>query len=516
MRLSVLKRAALLALFLGFAAESARAQYPVRGTAGASPVPSANQAYNPGAPSAGSRDFLARPARAFAYQEPETPPSAPAPGAPTPVLGNETDLSIPRAEKEEGGGGPTETEEAKEEEEAPAAETTLLMKWLGMEDSPVKVYGWIENSFTYNGNGSGKSDLNFGVNPNFLANPGGKGFRWMGNQYYLIFENPLEQNDQVNFGFRFDNLFGNDWQFNHMQGMFNNSFKLNHFQGYDPAQFYAEVHLPVLTKGGLDIKGGRFYTILGYEVVPAIGRPLVSVPYMFNYGQPFTHFGMLSTLHVTDRVNWYNGVVNGWDRWVDTHWKWSYLGGWSWTSKDTKLNVAMSYIFGPNQYPRFLPNGTQIVLPGATFPPFLAGRRNIGYGGNWRAMFTTVATYTWTDKLTQVMETDEGYENNLPNLGVGGTSRNESWYSFGNWFLYKLTDKTTAIWRAEVFRDNGGARTGFSDNFYEQTVGLVYKPWSWLWLRGEARYDWAQFTHPYTDGTRNNQFTLAGEVIFLF
>ena len=42
----------------------------------------------------------------------------------------------------------------------------------------------------------------------------------MGNQYYLIVENPLEQNDEINFGFRVDNLFGNDWQFNYMQGFF--------------------------------------------------------------------------------------------------------------------------------------------------------------------------------------------------------------------------------------------------------------------------------------------------------
>ncbi len=67
----------------------------------------------------------------------------------------------------------------------------------------------------------------------------------------------------------------------------------------------------------MDIKGGRFYTILGYEVVPATGRPLLSVPYMFNYGQPFTHMGMISTLHVTDRINWLNGTVNGYDRWFN-------------------------------------------------------------------------------------------------------------------------------------------------------------------------------------------------------
>ncbi|MBV8555727.1 MAG: hypothetical protein JO116_09185, partial [Planctomycetaceae bacterium] len=96
--------------------------------------------------------------------------------------------------------------EEKAEEEAPAApETTLLMKFLGMEESPVKIYGWLQNSYTGNANGTPRNRFNFGVNPNDLANS------WMGNQYYLIVENPLEQNDRINFGFRVDNLFGNDW-----------------------------------------------------------------------------------------------------------------------------------------------------------------------------------------------------------------------------------------------------------------------------------------------------------------
>jgi hypothetical protein len=452
------------------------------------------------------------------------PPAPPAP--PVPDVGTQpgeapysqglTDLSLPRAEREGAGGEPTEAVAAAEEaqaEEPPAVdESKLLMNFLGRADAPVKVYGWIENSYTGNANGTPRNGYNFGVNPNFLAN------RWMGNQYYLIFENPLEMSDEINFGWRVDNLFGNDWQFNHMHGLFDSAFSLNHFAGYDPAQFFAEVHLPYLTKGGIDIRGGRFYTILGYEVVPAIGRPLLSVPYMFNYGQPFTHFGMLSTLHLTDRVNVINGTVNGWDRWIDQNYKWSYLGGVTWTSKSGKTSLAVSYIFGPNQYP-YNSGPSQIYFPGSTnmvVPTYEAGRRNPNYASNWRTMFTTVLTYKWTDKLTQVMETDEGFETNIPGIGVDGTNSNESWYSFGNWFLYQFCDKLTGVWRAEVFRDNNGARTGFRDNFYEQTLGLIYKPKPWLWLRPEARYDWSQFTHPYNDGTRNSQLTLAIDAIVLF
>jgi hypothetical protein len=207
---------------------------------------------------------------------------------------------------------------------------------------------------------------------------------------------------------------------------------------------------------------------------------------MFNYGQPFTHFGMISTLHLTDRVNVLNGVVNGYDRWINANYKWNYIGGWTWTSKDTKANFAMSYIWGPNQYPRFLNGSPQnIYLLGNTIPPHEDGRRNLGYGANNRLSFTNVLSYKWSDKLTQVMEVDLSMENNIPGSGgipqpggtfAGGTDRNDSWQAFGNWFLYSFSDKVTGVWRSEVFRDDGGQRTGFRDTFYEQTLGFIWKP----------------------------------------
>ena len=40
------------------------------------------------------------------------------------------------------------------------------MKLLRMkDDSPVKIYGWLDNSFTGNANGRPKNGMNFGVNP---------------------------------------------------------------------------------------------------------------------------------------------------------------------------------------------------------------------------------------------------------------------------------------------------------------------------------------------------------------
>ncbi len=477
----------------------ARGSTPARG---AKPKPNAGSPLN---------DQSVQRVQAGAGGEPTTPPSA-VPLEPS----TEADLSVPASERGLGGGEPTQAEAAVEAAAAPAAppaaSSTLLMRALSMQNSPVKIYGWIQNSYTANANGKGNG-LNFGVNPNSLADS------WMGNQYYIIVENVLEQNDTVNFGFRMDNLFGNDWQFNFNEGLFNRAFIPNHVQGYDLSQLYGEVHLPVLTPGGIDVKGGLWYTLAGYEQVPAIARPLLSVPYMFNYGQPFRHTGVVTTWHLTDRLNVYNGTINGWDRWIDQNYIWGYIGGLGWTSRDGKTNVAFTCVSGPDQFPKFLPGNQPIYPTGYINIPSAAGTNNPGYAHNTRTLFTTVLTRKWNDKLTQVLETDQGWELHVPGLvnnGATTAGRTAEWFSFGNWFLYQFTPKITGVWRSEVFFDPTGARTGYADTYQEMTVGAIYKPVDFIWIRPECRYDWAQFGTPYSNGTRSSQFTFGIDIIFLF
>ena len=72
------------------------------------------------------------------------------------------------------------------------------------------------------------------------------------------------------------------------------------------------------------------------------------------------------------------------------------------------------------------------------------------------------------------------------------------------------------MWRSEIFWDPTGVRTGYPDTYYEMTLGLIYKPKDYIWLRPEVRYDWAQFGTPYNDDTRSSQLTLGFDIIFLF
>jgi hypothetical protein len=427
----------------------------------------------------------------------------------TQVVEEDTNLARPRAARAGEGGGPTLDQERElEQEERDFPRPDLLEQLLGLEDAPVDVFGWLEGSFTANPALRARQD-NFGVNPNNLANT------WTFQQFYLVAEKLVRPTDDLSFGFRLDNLFGNDWQNFHSLGLFDNAFKPNHF-GWDPVQMYGEVHLPFLTRGGIDIKGGRFYALAGYEDGVAPGRPLLSTSYMFAYAHPFTQVGFMSNWHLTERINLYNGAVNGWDRWINETYKWGYSGGLTWESADERTNVAVTLDWGPNQFPRFLSPTINDIPNGTTRPPFLAGRRNLGYGANNRTLFTTTLVRKWTEDFTTIIEADQGFENNVPGLGPGGTNANASWYGLGGWLLYDLSDQLIGVYRAEWFRDVGGSRTDFNDALYEMTLGAIYKPRTWLWFRPEVRFDWASGRKPYDEGTSSHQLTFGFDVIVLF
>jgi hypothetical protein len=441
--------------------------------------------------------------RATSAPEPDNDPNA---GA--------TDMTVPKTERGVGGAQPTLEEEVKQEVAPggpPAAATPLyLNRALGLEDSPVRTFGWIENTFTGNANGTPLGLSNFSVFPNNLAN------QWQGNQYYLVVENPLETDDTVNVGFRVDTLFGNDWQFTRAYGLFTAAFTPNQFAGLDFPQIYGEIHLPILTPGGLEIKGGRFYSPAGFSAVPAISRPFITVTYSMEF-TPFTIFGALATLHLTERINLYGGTINGFDRWIDESYKWGSLGFATWKSRDEKTNASLIGASVPDQLPRFAPANAPFV-PTATTPPSaaLAGRLNPFYASSYRQFISVVVTHQWTDKLTGVTETDHVWDPQIIGFSLNGKPSSIAYHGLIHWFLYTFNDKLSGGLRAEVFWDPYGAATGSRSTFYETSLELTEKFKPWLWLRGEARYDWSQFTHPFSDGTRSGQLTLLVATIVLF
>src|SRR5262249_8838236 len=152
------------------------------------------------------------------------------------------------------------------------------------------------------------------------------------------------------------------------------------------------------------------------------------------------------------------------------------------------------FVIGPDQLPQFPPGDTPFFPTGTTPPGYLPGRRNIGYGSSPRLYFSTVFTHNWSDRLTEAVQADQGLDRNNPGSAPAGTPADTAWYSLAHWFLYgfdaKLTDaRLTGVWRFEAFRDDKGAATGVAADYFETSLGLIFKPTPWLWVRPEARYD---------------------------
>ncbi|WP_256361131.1 outer membrane beta-barrel protein [Methylomonas koyamae] len=72
---------------------------------------------------------------------------------------------------------------------------------------------------------------------------------------------------------------------------------------------YLDIFTPI--GKGLTTRIGRFYTIMGYETGLSPDNFFYTHPYTFQYGEPFTHFGMTTTYPVHQNLSVTLGAVTG-------------------------------------------------------------------------------------------------------------------------------------------------------------------------------------------------------------
>ena len=394
-----------------------------------------------------------------------------------------------------------------EEEEAEEPECRCLMglfeddcgnNWISDSTGGFEIYGWLDQSFTWNPDNPA-NNINGPVVFNDRAN------EYQMNQLYLIFEKAVDRDaEEWQLGGRLDLLYGTDYYYTQALGLEleqdgtqrwnrqdgpNRAFGPNTGALYGLAmpQLYAEVG-----GNGLSTKVGHFYTPIGYEVVPATGNFFLSHPYTHQYGEPFTHTGVLSTYSVTDRVTAVGGVVQGWDNWDNTNNSVSYISGVTFTNEDETASLAVTAITGDERTsldPRFYEN---------------------------RTMYSVVLTLQLTENLTYVLEHDNGFQDDA----FGPSSEDAEWYSITNYMFYQLTDNVRAGVRGEVFRDDDGFRVplvfGTPATYYDVTAGFNWTPIECVTVRPEVRWDKVDGATPFDDFTEDDQFLLATDVIWQF
>src|SRR5882672_5865204 len=167
----------------------------------------------------------------------------------------------------------------------------------------------------------------------------------------------------------------------------------------------------------LQLKGGKFVTLLGAEVIESPLNPNISRSLAFGFAIPFTHTGMLLSYAFTPEIKLTGGVVNGWDNVIDSNDGKSFLGSLSYAPIE-QVSLALNGIYGAEQ-----PN----------------------HGGSKRGVGDFVATIKPVDNLALILNYDYGSETDLGPPGADGFftvgNTTDTWNAFSGIVTYDLPDQ---------------------------------------------------------------------------
>lgn len=274
------------------------------------------------------------------------------------------------------------------------------------------------------------------------------------HQQWFFFGKEADGSDGLGFGFRSDFIYGTDAQktqaFSNPAGSFDEDWDHGVY-GWALPQLYGEVAM-----GDMSVKVGKFFTLVGYEVVPATGNFFYSHALTMFNSEPFTHTGVLGTYDGFENMTLYGGWTLGWDTGFDqVNSGNSFLGGFAVNLLDA---VSMTYI---NTY--------------GNFGAISAVDADSDYS------HSLVFDVTLTDRLNYVLQTDYlGIE------GAGGVGITES-LGANQYLFWEYNDIVSFGTRLEWWRNDGVSNNAL-------TTGVNIKLLDNLIIRPEARHDWVPST----------------------
>ncbi|HEX9628963.1 MAG TPA: porin [Pyrinomonadaceae bacterium] len=367
-----------------------------------------------------------------------------------------------------------------------------------------KISGWIDGGITLNPDRP-QSNQNFGRLFDDRTNEP------LLNQVVINFERALApQPGEFDWGFKLQFMYGSDARFIHSVGLFSDTASTSILQP-DLVETYLNLHFPVITDGGLDLKLGKFVTLEGAETIDPRTNFFYSHTYIFNFGIPFNHTGALATFHATKWLDLYSGITRGVNTSLDdNNDNVSFQGGVGLNLLDGKLTVLATTSIGPET-----PNNNH----------------------DQRYLNDITVTAKITDKFTSITDLNYARDEVIDAQA----------YGIAQYFTYAINSWLTAGIRGEIFRDDKGfyvvsfanthdpmralegeptidPRTvgGGKTTYGAVTLGVnikppVPKPAASLVIRPELRFDRAlNGTRPFNDSSDRNQFTASIDVIITF
>jgi hypothetical protein len=238
------------------------------------------------------------------------------------------------------------------------------------------------------------------------------------------------------------------------------------FSEVELEEAYLVYNVPI--GNGLTLKGGKFVTLLGAEVIEPWLNPTWSRSYLFGFAIPFTHTGGLATYKVTDMVSVTAGGVVGWDNVEDNNSSPSVMGQVA-ISPNDRAAVYVNGIYGPEQ--------TCFPEPGAF---------QSGCNRNKRGVVDVVGNFKLTDDLGFILNFDWASEDEA---SVANPGRHSTWVGASGILTYQFDPRFSTAVRGEWFDDAQGSRTGIEQELWEVTVDFKAMLSQYIYTRVEYRHD---------------------------
>jgi hypothetical protein len=320
----------------------------------------------------------------------------------------------------------------------------------------LKIGGWVQFGYHTEGtNGDGTGMFNNYPNHAQLQ------------QSWLYLEKAVDNGGcGWDWGFRFDYVYGTDGQDTQAFGGrpydWDNGWDEGGYYGHAIPQLYAEV-----AYNNLKAKLGHFYTIIGYEVVPATGNFFYSHSFMMVNAEPFTHSGVLLEYGLGDCVTLYGGWTAGWDTGFTRNGGAIFLGG---IKVQLTEDVSLTYATTMGDF--------------GFDPPAGSGSDSNGYS------HSVVVDVQLTDRLTYVFQHD--YLDN--DVFMGGADDLDKAWGISNYLFYDFNDCWAAGLRYEYFASEHNVAPPWAGtpapHVNALTLGMNWKPHPNFRMRPEVRWEW--------------------------
>lgn len=399
-----------------------------------------------------------------------------------------------------------ELQESAETEDEKGLLQDAIESMLGTEFSRVRISGLLQVGFTFNPDSPGDHQNFSRISDDRTNEP-------MLNQILLTVEQALDPGeDEWDWGFRIQLMYGSDARFLHSVGIFENL--QNDLLQFDVAEATLALHMPLLLPNGIDITAGLLPTLCGYETVDSTENPLYSHSYIYNAAVPIKHMGGLVNFHLCDNFDLILGGTFGSNTgfFDDNNDAGAFHGGFAANFFDGDLTIDFSVSYGPE-------NPDELNGPG------------IDADRDARTIFGVVIVAEPCDGLTLITDAAYGFDD--AHIGLDGET--PEWYGFAQYAIIPLCDTVDFVLRGEIFRDDDGyvvaqfgehddfldlqrgdfshidARTvgGGDTTYYAFTLGLNWRPYDALTVQLETRWDFADDNEPFDDSTDDDSFTAA-------